>query len=74
MTQDISFLELDLGCKFNATCVAYIEYKVCIRKDDKEEEKSFKSLDFEVVIAGNKSLLEPLPVELPPELDLQNIG
>ena len=66
----IPLLKLDLGCKFTATCSAYIQYTICIRiNGEKEEPITFRSTEeFEVHITGDKSLFEPLPVELPDAL------
>ena len=68
--QKIPLLKLDLGCKFTATCSAYIQYTICIRiNGEKEEPITFRSTEeFEVHITGDKSLFEPLPVELPDAL------
>ena len=66
----IPLLKLDLGCKFTATCSAYIQYTICIRiNGERKEPITFKSTEeFEVHITGDKSLFEPLPVELPDAL------
>ena len=63
-----------MGCKFTATCSGYIQYTICTRiNGEKEEPITFRSTEeFEVHITGDKSLFEPLPVELTDALKNQN--
>ena len=68
----IPVLKLDLGCMFTATCLAYIEFTICLRihhnEDKKQITKIYNSAEFEVNITGDKLLFHPLAVTLPDEL------